>query len=65
MRNDEGIQIEVEYGIDAVLAPGEVRPLEDLRIALGENASELLELYVHCFSSQIWWVDDNAIILFR
>jgi 2,3-diketo-5-methylthio-1-phosphopentane phosphatase len=52
-RDAEGIQIDVELCVDAVLAPGEVRELEVVRIALGENASPLLEQYAEAYGRSV------------
>ncbi len=42
-RAGEAVEIEVELRLDAVLSPGETRELERVRVALGENASALLD----------------------
>ncbi len=42
-REAAGVRIEVELWLDAVLAPGEERELECVRVALGHDASALLE----------------------
>jgi alpha-galactosidase len=39
------VDLEIELVVDAVLAPGEARPLESVRVALGEDASPLLEAH--------------------
>jgi alpha-galactosidase len=41
----EHVLLEVELAVDAELAPGEVRPLERVRVALGLDASLLLEAF--------------------
>jgi len=42
-REDAGVRIEVELWLDAVLAPGEERELESVRVALGPDPNALLE----------------------
>jgi alpha-galactosidase len=44
-RSGDSVQIEVEWQIDALLAPGDELELEPLHVALGDEASELLESY--------------------
>jgi alpha-galactosidase len=42
-REDAGVRVEVELWLDAVLAPGEERELERVRVALGPDPNALLE----------------------
>jgi len=44
-RSGDAVEVEVEHCIDAVLAPGEARELESVRIALGLDAGHLLEAF--------------------
>jgi alpha-galactosidase len=44
-REEDAVQVEVELRLDATLAPGEIRELERLRVALGDDASVLLEAF--------------------
>ena len=44
-RDGDAVRIEAELWLDAVLAPGEERELDPLRVALGTDASELLEAH--------------------
>ena len=44
-REGDDVAIEAELAVDAQLAPGEVRPLERVRVALGLDASALLEAF--------------------
>jgi alpha-galactosidase len=42
-RESEGVAVELELRLDALLEPGETRELERLRVALGDEANALLE----------------------
>ncbi|MEE9606313.1 MAG: alpha-galactosidase [Myxococcota bacterium] len=42
-REGEDLLLEVEQRVDALLAPGETRELEPVRVALGDDAGRLLE----------------------
>ena len=44
-REGDALRIEVEWQVDAELAPGAALELEPLRVALGDDASALLEAY--------------------
>jgi alpha-galactosidase len=44
-RDGQVLHIDVEQRVDAVLPPGAARALEPVRVALGDDASELLEDY--------------------
>jgi alpha-galactosidase len=44
-RDGRALRIEVEQRVDALLEPGSARALEPVRVALGADASELLEDY--------------------
>jgi alpha-galactosidase len=44
-RSGDAVEIEVEHCVDAVLAPGETRELEPVRVALGLDAGRLLEAF--------------------
>jgi len=47
-REAQTLRIEVEQRVDAVLTPGATRDLEPVRIALGDDASALLEDFALC-----------------
>ncbi len=42
-REGEGVAVEAELVVDGELAPGELRPLEEVRVALGRDLAALLE----------------------
>jgi alpha-galactosidase len=44
-RSGDAVEIEVEQLLEAALAPGEARELEAVRVALGPDASRLLEAF--------------------
>ncbi len=44
-RDGDDVLLEAELAVDARLEPGEVRPLERVRVALGQDASALLEAF--------------------
>jgi alpha-galactosidase len=44
-RDGEDVLFDAELAVEARLAPGEVRPLERIRVALGQDASVLLETF--------------------
>jgi len=52
-RGREETEFEVELVVDAVLAPGELRELESVRVALGEDPTQLLEEYAEAHGREV------------